>query len=56
MTEDETRRMEAYGITSEAKTVFYFGTHKYERLQDALNYAEKLAQRSGKLPEKSASE
>jgi hypothetical protein len=49
MTEQETRLMEKYGITFETKTVFHFQSHKYERLADALNYAEKVELSSGQL-------
>ena len=35
--EDET--MERYGITRETNTTFHFAGHKYQRLEDAVNYA-----------------
>jgi hypothetical protein len=40
MTEQEKELMERYEITCEQNTVYYYMGHKYERLQDALKYAE----------------
>lgn len=40
--EEEKDLMNQYGITSEAKTVFHFQEHKYDRLEDAVSYAKKL--------------
>ena len=40
--EEEKELMNQYGITSEAKTVFHFQEHKYDRLEDAVSYAKKL--------------
>ncbi len=42
MTDEEKRDMEQFGITSETKTIFHFKGHKYDRLDDALNYAKKV--------------
>lgn len=42
MTDEERQSMEKYGITYESKMVFHFQGHKYERLADALSYAERV--------------
>ena len=39
MNSDDKKLMEEFGITAEAKTVFHYDGHRYERLSDALNYA-----------------
>ena len=39
MTDEEKRAMDQFGITCENKMIFHFQGHKYERLDDALNYA-----------------
>ena len=39
MNSDDKALMEKFGITTESKTIFYFGGHRYERLSDAVNYA-----------------
>jgi len=36
---EEDRAMEKYGITQEPETMFYFMGYKYQRLDDAINYA-----------------
>ena len=41
MTDEEKRAMDQFGITCEKKTIFHFQGHRYERLNDALNYAKK---------------
>jgi len=41
MTDDDERLMKAYGIRSETKEIFWFGKFRYDRLSDAVNYAEK---------------
>ncbi|NKC01947.1 MAG: hypothetical protein GKR90_26075 [Pseudomonadales bacterium] len=46
MTDEETRLMDEHGITCETKTVYHFRTHKYDRLQDALNYAKIVGRHS----------
>jgi hypothetical protein len=38
-TVEETELMTQYGITSDTKKVFFFEGHKYDKLDDALNYA-----------------
>lgn len=38
MTEED-RAKEKYGITQETETTFYFAGYKYQRLDDAINYA-----------------
>ncbi len=42
MSEEETRLMDKFGITFETKSVFHYQGHKYERLDDAVKYAEKV--------------
>ena len=39
MNSDDKALMKKFGITSESKTIFHFDGHKYERLSDAVNYA-----------------
>lgn len=41
MTDDDERLMNAYGIRSETKEIFWFGKFRYDRLSDAVDYAEK---------------
>lgn len=40
MTDDETRIMQAHGITCEVRQTFHFQGHRYDRLSDAVNYAQ----------------
>jgi hypothetical protein len=40
MTEDDKKLMDKHGITYEQRTVFFYKNYKYERLADAVNYAE----------------
>ena len=49
MTDEEARLMDKYGITSETKTIYHFRTHKYGQLEDALNYAKRVAHSSKPL-------
>ena len=39
--DSDKKLMAELGITSMTKVVFYFGGHTYERLADAVNYAQK---------------
>lgn len=39
MTKKDAVLMAKYGITSEQKTVYYYEKHKYDKLEDAVNYA-----------------
>ena len=39
MIDDDKRLMDEYGITSEAKEIFHFEGHRYDRLSDAMSYA-----------------
>ena len=39
MNEEEKELAKLYGITVEHKTVYLYQGHRYERLNDALNYA-----------------
>lgn len=36
---DEDETIERYGITRQTNTTFHFAGHKYQRLEDAVNYA-----------------
>jgi hypothetical protein len=45
MTDEETRWMDHYGITSEQKNIFRFRGIAYDRLQDAINYAKTVTDR-----------
>lgn len=40
MTDEEIRLMKEHGITCETKLVFHFQSHTYDRLDDALSYAQ----------------
>lgn len=39
MTEEEHKIMECHGITYQTNTTFHFAGYKYQRLEDAVNYA-----------------
>ncbi|MGD8642473.1 MAG: hypothetical protein PVG89_17690 [Gammaproteobacteria bacterium] len=39
MSEDDKALMAQYGITSEPKLVFCYKEHRYDKLQDAVNFA-----------------
>ena len=41
MTDEEKKLMDQYEITCETKTIFHYRGHRYDRLDDALNYAKK---------------
>jgi hypothetical protein len=41
MTEEEKDLAERYGIAVEHKSVYLYKGYKYERLEDALNYAKR---------------
>lgn len=41
MTDEDKLSMQKYGITSEAKVIYHFQGHRYDRLSDAVSYAEK---------------
>jgi hypothetical protein len=43
MNTEDKALMEKFGITAEVKTIFHFGGYRYERLNDAVNYAKKAA-------------
>lgn len=47
MTEEEKALTERYGIAVEHKSVFLYKGYKYERLEDALNYAKREAGSAG---------
>lgn len=38
---EEDEIMEQYGISCQTNTTFHFAGHKYQRLEDAVNYAKK---------------
>lgn len=40
MPEDNQATMEKYGITAEQKTEYTYKGHKYQKLDDAVRYAE----------------
>jgi len=39
MSEDDKALMAQYGITAEAITIYSYKEHRYEKLQDAVNFA-----------------
>ena len=39
MNSEDRALMEKFGIAAETKTIFHFDGHRYERLNDAVNYA-----------------
>ncbi len=46
MTDEEKKLMDEHGITFETKTVFHYQGYRYDRLQDAVNYAQKAGSSS----------
>ncbi|WP_455196964.1 hypothetical protein [Kaarinaea lacus] len=40
MSEDDKALMAQYGITAEAITIYSYKEHRYEKLQDAVNFAQ----------------
>jgi len=40
MTKDDKQMMDAHGITYESKSVYHYEGFRYERLADAVRYAE----------------
>ena len=46
MTKDERQVMDAHGITCKSKDVYYYKDFRYERLADAVRYAEIDADRA----------
>ena len=53
MTDEDRLTMDKHGITSETKVVYHYQGHRYDRLSDAVNYAEK---QSAPVPTLSPSE
>ena len=47
MTKDEKQAMDVHGITCKPKDVYYYKEFRYERLADAVRYAEINADRPG---------
>ena len=45
MTKDDKQAMDAHGITSKSRDVYYYKDFKYDRLADAVHYAEIDAER-----------
>jgi len=45
MTKDDKQAMDAHGITSKSRDVYYYKDFKYDRLADAVQYAEIDAER-----------
>jgi hypothetical protein len=39
VTEEERKLMAQYGITHETKSMYFYQGHKYDKLNDAINYA-----------------
>ena len=48
MNEEDRRTMEAHGITCATRNVYFYKEYKYERLDDAVRYAEIDTRRSAK--------
>jgi hypothetical protein len=48
MNEENRKTMAAYGITCVPRNVYYYRDFKYERLEDAIRYAEIDAERHPK--------
>ena len=48
MTKNDKQAMDAHGITSKSRDVYYYKDFKYERLADAVRYATIDADRSGR--------
>ena len=46
MTDKDKKIMDAHGITYQSKTIYQYKDFKYERLADAVRYAEMDAERS----------
>lgn len=40
MNEEDKQKMSAHGITHETQSVFFYKGHKYDRLDDAVRYAQ----------------
>jgi len=49
MNEEDRQTMEAHGITCASKKVYYYKDFKYDRLDDAVRYAEIDARRVRKI-------
>ena len=49
MTEEDRKTMEAHGITCATRNVYFYKEYKYERLDDAVRYAEIDNRRSAKI-------
>jgi hypothetical protein len=45
VTKDENQAMDAHGITCKPNNVYYYKVFRYERLADAVRYAEIEAER-----------
>jgi len=45
MTEEDKALMAKYNIQSETKTVFHSQGYKYDKLKDAVHYAEQMVER-----------
>jgi hypothetical protein len=45
MTENESRLMDQYGITSEQRTIYRYRGVAYDKVQDAINYAKIVTNR-----------
>ena len=49
MNDEDRKTMEAHGITCATRNVYYYGEFKYDRLEDAVRYAEIDARRLRKI-------
>ncbi|MEZ5558200.1 MAG: hypothetical protein R3E86_06585 [Pseudomonadales bacterium] len=49
-TQDEQTQMDRLGISMEHKAIYRFQGYRYERLADAISYAEKHAQNNAGRP------
>lgn len=46
MNEKDKQKMEAHGITFESRNVYFYKDYKYDRLDDAVRYAEIVTRRT----------
>jgi uncharacterized protein YecA (UPF0149 family) len=51
MSEQDKTLMAEYGITSLPKTVYFYKEYRYDRLSDALSYAQTDTRRTGEAVE-----
>ncbi|MDF2177001.1 hypothetical protein P2G88_01875 [Aliiglaciecola sp. CAU 1673] len=51
ISEVDRQKMRQYGISETSKTLYWYNNYCYEKLQDAINYAQLDAIRGVKQPE-----